>query len=166
MDQPLSTLIDLLAAATLHKNTFRGTNNASAFELSHDREPDLSTECNSTTHGWQEDSAVTARWCQLHASLPNSVCNSSVFNVGQTPYFWRENNSWKRPGKIVKVQEHAVDIAHAGVFKTTDCSRVREDAQMFRVIVDIDTALHFEDGTERSSSTEQQERADADDGDG
>lgn len=66
---------------------------------------------------------------------------------------------------VVKVNEDAVDIVHAGMIKTADCYRVH-DAPVSRTIVDGEPKPLHENATEHSSTGEQQERTDAGDGDG
>lgn len=127
--EPRSSLVDLVAAATFHKNTSRGNKNASSFELLYEHIPRLSTVCNPETHGTIEDNVAHVRQRQLKAGLKANIRKSHPFCVGEAVYFWRDQHGWVGPGIITKINDYDVYIAHNGVVKTADRFRLRPASQ-------------------------------------
>lgn len=165
LPQPQLTLIDLVTAAILYKSTAKRHNNASAFELFYRIVPNLSSICDQTSHGSQEENSFMDRRLELHASLQNNVQNWSFLIVGQSVYFWRGSNGWTVTAIILKVHQHAVNIAHAGMRKTADHNQVRA-TPMSRIIAHHEPAPPLKDSTDHSWTAKQQDCADANDEDG
>lgn len=112
--------MDLFAAATFHKNTACGNNNASAFQLVYIRVLKLPTICSHTSHDGAEDNAAQARQRELNVGLKSSFRRCHQVNIGEAIYVWRDNIGLVGPGIGKRIKKHAVDAAHNTVVKTAD----------------------------------------------
>lgn len=123
--EPRTSLVDLVSAATFHKNTTRGHNRASSFELLYNRVPRLSTICNPTQHGSAEGNIAEARRRQVQAGLHANIRTSPSVSVGEEVFFWRDNQGWIGPGSVRSKNGNLLEIMHNGIVKTADIHRVR-----------------------------------------
>lgn len=123
--EPQASLVQRVLCATFHKNTSRGHNKASSFELLYNRVPKLSTICNPTEHGTAEDNIVEARRRQLRAALNSKRRTAPTVREGDSVYFWRDNNGWTGPGSVIETDGRIVHIKHNDLIKTADLHRVR-----------------------------------------
>ena len=123
--EPQTDLINLVAAATYHKNTCRGHNKASPFELLYGRPPRISGICNPDTHGNIQDVTADAQRRQLQAALKSSTRRAIHTKVGESVYIWRDGSGWIGPASVIAVREHEIDVLHNGHVKTADKFRIR-----------------------------------------
>lgn len=123
--EPRQSLVQLVSAATYHKNTTRGHNKASSFELLYGRSPRLSSVCNPSQHGIIDGNIKDRRRRQLQAALHSNIRKSSSVQVGDSVFFWRDQRGWVGPGLVVDHRGSTVMIEHGGMIKSADAHRVR-----------------------------------------
>lgn len=142
--EPRLTLVDLVTTATFHKNTLRGHDSSSSFELLYNRLLRLFTVCNPETHGSAEDNATEARWCQLRASPGAKTRACPSLNVGDSVYFWQDGKAWVRTAVVQEERNIVALLEHNGAIETAHEHRDRK-ATIMGLVQD-------EEGTEGNES--------------
>lgn len=156
--EPQNTLIDIVAAATFFKNTSRGHQKSSSFELLYNRSPTLSSICNPLTHGSLQDNIAAARCRQLNAALNANRRVSPLYKVGESVFFWRDNIGWIGPATVVKVEKYALEVLHNNAIKTADIFRVRHAPSVnVNRHQDSNDEEAFDDGADQETSAAEPE---------
>lgn len=117
--------MDLVPAAIFHKNTFRGHNSASSFELLFNGVLILTAVCNPIDHGSMTENTMKTRRCQIQAVLNAKTLSRSELKSEEVVYSWKDGQHFLGPGIVTEKNGSVVAINHNVTTKMADIHRVR-----------------------------------------
>ena len=121
----ISSVSEILSAATFGKNTNKGAKLASSFELMYVRKPPILNSLKYESPVITIEQHVQQRSkLRLQKMLNSAVHRLPDIRSDDFVLFWRDGSRWLSPAIVVPVDVNFVTINHDGILRTSSLTRV------------------------------------------